>query len=177
MGAGKMGIHRWRDGSHAQYACLQSAITFCGHMHIPTLYHMTMTGKTGEFLPTPENGIPLSKQRRWLVIPGSAGQPRDGNPAACYATFDTETLELTFTAYPTTMKPPAKILPPAASITGKTTSDRGIVCAHSLQPGMEFDGYRWKKNCIPAAWLRSGASPIYASVMSANRGWKTVCRH
>ena len=25
-------------------------------------------------------------QRRWLVIPGSAGQPRDGNPAACYAT-------------------------------------------------------------------------------------------
>jgi diadenosine tetraphosphatase ApaH/serine/threonine PP2A family protein phosphatase len=33
----------------------QSAITFCGHMHVPTLYHMTMTGKTGEFLPTPEN--------------------------------------------------------------------------------------------------------------------------
>ncbi|MBY0570543.1 MAG: metallophosphoesterase, partial [Burkholderiaceae bacterium] len=47
-----------------------------------------------------ENGIPLSKQRRWLVIPGSVGQPRDGNPAACYATFDTETLELTYYRVP-----------------------------------------------------------------------------
>jgi predicted phosphodiesterase len=75
-------------------------ITFCGHVHLPTLYHMTLTGKTGEFLPTPENSIPLSKQRRWLVIPGSVGQPRDGNPAACYATFDSVTLELTYYRIP-----------------------------------------------------------------------------
>ncbi|MBC3870994.1 metallophosphoesterase family protein [Undibacterium oligocarboniphilum] len=78
----------------------RAAITFCGHVHLPTLYHMTLTGKTGEFLPTPENSIPLSKQRRWLVIPGSAGQPRDGNPAACYATFDTETQDLTYFRVP-----------------------------------------------------------------------------
>lgn len=75
-------------------------MTFCGHVHMPTLYHMTLTGKTGEFLPTPENSIPLSKQRRWLVIPGSVGQPRDGNPAACYATFDTVSLELTYFRVP-----------------------------------------------------------------------------
>ncbi len=74
--------------------------TFCGHVHLPTLYHMTMTGKTGEFVPAPEHSIPLSKQRRWLVIPGSAGQPRDGNPAACYATFDTVTLDLTYYRVP-----------------------------------------------------------------------------
>lgn len=78
----------------------KAAITFCGHVHLPTLYHMTLTGKTGEFLPTPENSIPLSKQRRWLVIPGSTGQPRDGNPAACYATFDTETQDLTYFRVP-----------------------------------------------------------------------------
>jgi diadenosine tetraphosphatase ApaH/serine/threonine PP2A family protein phosphatase len=78
----------------------KASITFCGHVHMPTLYHMTLTGKTGEFLPTPENSIPLSKQRRWLVIPGSAGQPRDGNPAACYATFDTNTQELTYFRVP-----------------------------------------------------------------------------
>ena len=75
-------------------------ITFCGHVHVPSLYHMTMTGKTGEFIPTPENSIPLSKQRRWLVIPGSTGQPRDGNPAACYATFDTVSLDLTYYRVP-----------------------------------------------------------------------------
>lgn len=75
-------------------------VTFCGHVHMPSLYHMTMTGKTGEFNPAPENSIPLSKQRRWLVIPGSTGQPRDGNPAACYATFDTVTLDLTYYRVP-----------------------------------------------------------------------------
>ncbi|MFZ6719222.1 metallophosphoesterase family protein [Undibacterium sp. Ji49W] len=78
----------------------RASITFCGHVHMPTLFHLSLTGKTGEFLPTPEEGIPLSKQRRWLVIPGSAGQPRDGNPAACYATFDTDTQELTYYRIP-----------------------------------------------------------------------------
>lgn len=78
----------------------KAQITFCGHVHMPTLYHMTLTGKTGEFLPAPENSIPLSKQRRWLVIPGSVGQPRDGNPAACYATYDTVTLDLTYYRVP-----------------------------------------------------------------------------
>ncbi len=75
-------------------------ITFCGHVHLPTLYHMTLTGKTGEFVPVPEHSIPLGKQRRWVVIPGSAGQPRDGNPAACYATYDTDTLALTYFRIP-----------------------------------------------------------------------------
>jgi diadenosine tetraphosphatase ApaH/serine/threonine PP2A family protein phosphatase len=78
----------------------KAQITFCGHVHMPSLYHMTLTGKTGEFIPTPESSIPLSKQRRWLVIPGSTGQPRDGNPAACYAMFDTVTLDLTYYRVP-----------------------------------------------------------------------------
>ena len=34
--------------------------------------------------------------RRWLAIPGSAGQPRDGNPAACYALFDDSTGVMTW---------------------------------------------------------------------------------
>jgi len=44
--------------------------------------------------------IPLSEQRRWLAIPGSAGQPRDRNPAACYAIFDTTERALTFHRVP-----------------------------------------------------------------------------
>jgi diadenosine tetraphosphatase ApaH/serine/threonine PP2A family protein phosphatase len=74
--------------------------TFCGHMHVPMLYHLTGTGKAGEFVPAPGIAIPLSEQRQWLVIPGSAGQPRDGNPAACYAMFDTEARALTFQRVP-----------------------------------------------------------------------------
>ncbi len=74
--------------------------TFCGHVHDPKLFHLTATGKIGDFVPSDGMPIPLSDQRRWLVIPGSAGQPRDGNPAACYATFDTASSTLTYFRVP-----------------------------------------------------------------------------
>ena len=74
--------------------------TFCGHVHHPKLFHLSGTGKAGDFVPTPDMPIPLSEQRRWLVIPGSAGQPRDGNPAACYATFETQGSTLTYHRVP-----------------------------------------------------------------------------
>ena len=75
-------------------------ITFCGHVHTPSLYHMNQTGKVGSFTPVSDLSVPLSKLRRWLVQPGSVGQPRDGNPAACYAIFDTQQSELTFFRVP-----------------------------------------------------------------------------
>jgi diadenosine tetraphosphatase ApaH/serine/threonine PP2A family protein phosphatase len=74
--------------------------TFCGHMHEPMLYHLSSIGKAGEFTPAAGVPIPLLPNRQWLAIPGSCGQPRDGNPAACYATFDTQTSELTFQRVP-----------------------------------------------------------------------------
>lgn len=73
---------------------------FCGHMHEPMLYHVSGTGKAGDFIPTPGVPIPLPPHRQWLVIPGSAGQPRDGNPAACYAMFDEAAAALTFHRVP-----------------------------------------------------------------------------
>jgi len=91
---------------HARADAVQSMsatacrITFCGHVHEPRLYHLASTGKVGEFAPIPDVTIPLSPQRQWLVIPGSAGQPRDNNPAACYAMFDTGNGELTFHRVP-----------------------------------------------------------------------------
>lgn len=74
--------------------------TFCGHVHEPKLFHLSGTGKVGDFVPSPGMPIPLSIQRRWLVIPGSAGQPRDGNPAACYAIFEPLTATLTYHRVP-----------------------------------------------------------------------------
>jgi len=73
---------------------------FCGHMHQPCLYHLSNTGKSGEFMPVNSVPISLSPARRWLAIPGSVGQPRDGNPAACYAMFDTDSYTLTFHRVP-----------------------------------------------------------------------------
>lgn len=81
-------------------AAANSSFTFCGHVHEPMLYHLSLTHKTGQFEPTPGVPIPLSAARRWLAIPGSCGQPRDGNPAAAYATFDVERAELAFHRVP-----------------------------------------------------------------------------
>ena len=75
-------------------------VTFCGHVHEPTLYHLSPVGKAADFKPVPGMPIPLLPGRRWLAIPGSAGQPRDGNPAACYATYDDTRAELRFWRVP-----------------------------------------------------------------------------
>jgi len=61
---------------------------FCGHTHTPALYHLAADGSVGAFRPVPGTPIKLSTFHRWLAIPGSVGQPRDGNPAACYAILD-----------------------------------------------------------------------------------------
>ncbi|CAN5263135.1 metallophosphoesterase family protein [soil metagenome] len=87
------------DATRSLYAC-SAHVTFCGHVHMPALYNMTLAGKTGRFTPIPDAPIPLGKTRRWLAIPGSVGQPRDGNPAACYAIFDTVSEVLTYFRVP-----------------------------------------------------------------------------
>ena len=78
----------------------RARITFCGHMHEPMLYHMGLPQRVESFAPIPGSPIPLSAARRWLALPGWVGQPRDGNPAACYATFDELTNLLTFWRVP-----------------------------------------------------------------------------
>ena len=75
-------------------------VTFCGHMHDPALYNMSSTGQVSVFTPRGDSSIPLPTTRRWLAIPGSVGQPRDGNPAACYAVFDTAIRDLSLFRVP-----------------------------------------------------------------------------
>lgn len=75
-------------------------LTFCGHTHEPSLYHMTAQGRASGFRPVPGTAIPLGQRRRWLAIPGSVGQPRDRNPAACYAIFDDSPGAMTFFRVP-----------------------------------------------------------------------------
>jgi diadenosine tetraphosphatase ApaH/serine/threonine PP2A family protein phosphatase len=73
--------------------------TFCGHVHVPKLYHLSLTGKLFEFTPTAAT-IPLLHGRRWLAVLGAVGQPRDRNPAACYALLDEAQNTLTYIRVP-----------------------------------------------------------------------------
>jgi diadenosine tetraphosphatase ApaH/serine/threonine PP2A family protein phosphatase len=74
----------------------EAHITFCGHIHRPALYSMSSAAKMTSFVPTSGVPVQLLGGRRWLAILGSVGQPRDGDPAASFAMFDTTSREITY---------------------------------------------------------------------------------
>lgn len=77
-----------------------AAYVFCGHVHEPVLYFRGADQRLQAFLPVAGISIPVPRQRQWLAVVGSAGQPRDGRPAASYALFDTVRSLLTFHRVP-----------------------------------------------------------------------------
>ncbi|WP_315714785.1 MULTISPECIES: metallophosphoesterase family protein [unclassified Bradyrhizobium] len=96
---------RWRyvqssaDAARSMIAT-EAQVTFCGHIHRPALYSMSATAKMTSFTPTANMPIQLLRGRQWLAVVGSVGQPRDGDPAASFVTFDTRTRELTYCRVP-----------------------------------------------------------------------------
>jgi diadenosine tetraphosphatase ApaH/serine/threonine PP2A family protein phosphatase len=88
------------DDAARSLIATQAHATFCGHTHVPALFHMSPTGKFASFEPVEDVEIPLTAQRRWLAVIGSVGQPRDHNPAACYAVLDDERSALTYVRVP-----------------------------------------------------------------------------
>jgi diadenosine tetraphosphatase ApaH/serine/threonine PP2A family protein phosphatase len=73
-----------------------ASVTFCGHVHVPAVYCLSATGKMTAHAPVMGVATPLLAQRKWLAVLGSAGQPRDGNPAASFAIYDTAARMLTY---------------------------------------------------------------------------------
>jgi diadenosine tetraphosphatase ApaH/serine/threonine PP2A family protein phosphatase len=74
----------------------QTAYTFSGHVHDQQLYFQRAPGKATAFRPVRGSPVPIGRHRRWLALVGSVGQPRDHNPEAAYAQFDTERERITF---------------------------------------------------------------------------------
>ena len=58
-------------------------ICFCGHTHDPMVWHWNGGGKLT--VRHGEGRIPIPPEGKTLINVGSIGQPRDGNPDACYA--------------------------------------------------------------------------------------------
>jgi diadenosine tetraphosphatase ApaH/serine/threonine PP2A family protein phosphatase len=96
---------RWRyvqstaDAARSMIAT-SAQITFCGHIHQPHLYSMSVTGKMTSFVPLSNAPATLLKGRQWLAVAGSVGQPRDRDPAASFVTFDTETRQIVYCRAP-----------------------------------------------------------------------------
>lgn len=73
---------------------------FGGHVHQQSLYYRGTGRQLMAFAPTPGVAIPTPGHRQWLATVGSVGQPRDGNPRAMYALFDSHAAQLTFHRVP-----------------------------------------------------------------------------
>jgi predicted phosphodiesterase len=92
---------RWRYVTDAvaarrSLAAATARVTLCGHVHVPALYCLTALGRVILHNPASEVPIPLGRRHRWLAVAGAAGQPRDGNPAASFLTYDTASGELVY---------------------------------------------------------------------------------
>lgn len=75
-------------------------ITFCGHIHRPALYSMSVTAKMTSLVPKTDVSVPLLRGRQWLAVLGSVGQPRDGDPSAAFVLFDTVSCQITYCRAP-----------------------------------------------------------------------------
>lgn len=96
---------RWRYVTDADAAARSlggtgQRLSFCGHTHQPLLFGLTATDKLASFRPVSGVAVPLSRPRRWLAVLGSVGQPRDGDPAACYGLLDAPRSELSWVRVP-----------------------------------------------------------------------------
>ena len=96
------------DDAARSMMATEAQITFCGHIHLPAIYSMSATAKMTGFVPVSGVKMQLLPSRRWIAVLGSVGQPRDGNPAACFAMLDTERRELTYCRAPYDVEEAAK---------------------------------------------------------------------
>ena len=78
--------------ARATVAGTDQNVTFFGHSHLPCLFELVDQGDpprlVGVVLRGSRVAIDLDPGRRYLVNPGSVGQPRDRDPRAAYGIYD-----------------------------------------------------------------------------------------
>ena len=71
----------------------QRPVCFFGHTHVPVVFELSRENlKTLIPEPDPEGlaTVTIRDDCKYLINPGSVGQPRDGDPRAAYAVFDSD---------------------------------------------------------------------------------------
>ena len=79
------------------FSYFESTFCFVGHSHQPVIVAMDGSGQTSVL---PGESFTVENGSRYLINVGSVGQPRDGNPEACFGLLDLEKGEFTFQRSP-----------------------------------------------------------------------------
>jgi diadenosine tetraphosphatase ApaH/serine/threonine PP2A family protein phosphatase len=77
-------------------AYFDTPICFVGHSHVPTIFGQHQHGRQDFRRGVPGEVLELRPGSRYIINPGSVGQPRDGEPRAAYAVWDTEAQTVSF---------------------------------------------------------------------------------
>ncbi len=75
---------------------IKTPLCFFGHTHFPFIYSEKENLVEGTFMEGNTNEIRLEKGTRYLINPGSVGQPRDRNARAACAIYDSEARTVKF---------------------------------------------------------------------------------
>ena len=75
------------------FQCFHTQVCLIGHTHRPVIIENTGTDELKIHKPT---RMVLNPDNRYLINVGSVGQPRDGNPDACYLIYDHDQNEIRF---------------------------------------------------------------------------------
>ncbi|MBI5026064.1 MAG: metallophosphoesterase family protein [Nitrospirae bacterium] len=65
-------------------------LCFIGHTHQPSIVEHSPRGKLTAYM----DGVEIKDYHRYIVNAGSVGQPRDGNPDACYVIYSKNIIEI-----------------------------------------------------------------------------------
>jgi len=81
----------------ANFELFANQVCIVGHSHIQLGFRMRKGTELAErFLPDNGRAIELNSSTRYIINPGSVGQPRDQDPRAAFAVFDTSTNNIRF---------------------------------------------------------------------------------
>lgn len=81
--------------AHRSISATRARVTFCGHVHRPQLYSRAAWHRTEGHDFDAGTSLELEAGRHWLAVVGAVGQPRDGDPRACYCLFDDRRVAIT----------------------------------------------------------------------------------
>ncbi len=83
------------EQAQAQFELQKTPYSLVGHTHLPAVCQET-EGSTPALRPAEDGEILELGDERWIINPGSVGQPRDGDPRASYALYDSDEATITF---------------------------------------------------------------------------------
>jgi predicted phosphodiesterase len=89
----------WPEQAADCLAVQEKRVSFVGHSHVALFFTAASDSEDGEEANGWQAGAGTRleiDEGRWLINPGSVGQPRDGDPRAAWLELDTETWEATY---------------------------------------------------------------------------------